>query len=1534
MAGPGAGAQEVSLTLHPDRVLNRIDEKVYGHFLEHIYHSCNGGLWGELIWDRSFEGGGTGVVWQRQDGLVEQRGGASNVRLVFGEPGWTDYEFNVEARKTGGSEGFLILLRVLNEQAFYWANLGGWGNVGHALERGLRGQDRWGSVTARRNGRIEQDRWYCIRARCEGPRIQVWLDGESVIDYTDDGRGPRRGRAGVGTWSTQAQFRNFRVTSLEGKTLYDDLPPLPAVEESRIPGWIPIGSTEVFTTSRNPLNGALCKGITQDAGFGGIAQRPLRVHAGETYRGSLWARGTAPGGLVVQLLAGDRILDRQDLPAPSGDWQEYAIELKPLASSNTATLQIGVEGRAAFALDQVSLMPESWRRAGGFRPDLLGAIADLKPPVIRWPGGCFASPYRWKDGIGPQHRRGPHPTTLWDDKEVNSFGTDEFIAMCRRVGAEPLIVVNIGTPQWNREVLDNDFMQEVLDWIEYCNGPADSRWGRVRAANGHPEPYHVKYWEIDNETWHMGAETYAEWVKRFAPAMRRADPSIKLAACGSAGHGDGGNGLAWNRVLIEQCADKIDYLSIHHYASPDRFAEDPLDYEAFFRKTGDLIAASRNSDLKLYVSEWNAQSTDWRTGLYCGGLLNAFERCGDILEIGGPALFLRHVSASGWDNAFVNFDRRRWFPAPNYVVMKLWRDHYSPYRIDLEGDTAGLNLLATRAEDGRTITIKAVNPTERAVHVKADVNASVINTASMRIVAPGRLQARNTLDAPDAVTPEPGDVAIEGHIVRFTLPPLACGVVTIHPARAFTESVAAAAPIYAGFTEVADVTVETAVGHLPRLPVSIAGFNGKGLEGPRVRVIWPAPTDNRQVQQVGTYVINGTVPGTGFAPKATVTVKAVAGKESHPQMDLVPFPLGQVVLNQDDLGRDTPFIKNRDKFILTLARTDPNRFLYNFRDAFGQPQPEGVSPLRGWDSQTTRLRGHASGHYLTALAQAYAGTTYDQDLQAVFLDKMNTMIDVLYELSKKSGRPAEPGGPYNADPARVPPGPGKSDYDSDLSREGIRTDYWNWGEGFISGYPPDQFIMLEQGATYGGRNHQIWAPYYTLHKILAGLMDCYEVGSNPKALDIASGMGTWVFKRLKALPAETRIEMWNHYIAGEYGGMNEAMARLHQLTGDERFLACARLFDNIDFFFGNADHDHGLACNVDTLRGKHANQHIPQITGALETYRGARDMSYYRVADNFWHLCTHGYMYSIGGVAGARDPNNAECFTAQPDSLFANGFSEGGQNETCATYNLLKLSRRLFLFDPDAKFMDYYEQALYNHILASVAEDNPGNTYHVPLNPGARKRFGNARMDGFTCCNGTALESHTKLQDSIYFKSRDNQALYVNLYIPSTLTWPQRQLKLQQRTRFPYADTTTLTLTGAGTFDIRVRVPNWATHGFSVNINGQAQALKAVPGTYLRLHRTWQDGDTIELKMPFGFHLRRLMDQPHIASLFYGPVLLAVEEPESLTAWRKVTFNGADLGRSITGDPGTLRFSTNGMKLRPFYETYGRHSVYLDVTLE
>jgi DUF1680 family protein len=753
------------------------------------------------------------------------------------------------------------------------------------------------------------------------------------------------------------------------------------------------------------------------------------------------------------------------------------------------------------------------------------------------------------------------------------------------------------------------------------------------------------------------------------------------------------------------------------------------------------------------------------------------------------------------------------------------------------------------------------------------------------------------------------------------------------PPEISTASIPKEAPFASRLTNVPDITVETIVGTLPRLPPTVPVTFTDGAVS-EVRVIWPAPIDNLEVRKPGSYAVTGRVPGTTLAPKATVIVKVRVGTTTPPSRLVEAFPLSRVVLDRDSQGRDTPFIRNRDKFVRGLAASNPDSFLYNFRETFGEPQPEGVKPLEGWDNQTTRLRGHASGHYLTAIAQAYTSTGYDASLQATFLKKMNYVVDTLHALSRKSGQPAQAGGPAIADPTAVPVGPGRQNYDSNLRAGAIRTDYWNWGTGFVSGYPPDQFIMLERGATYGTQDSQIWAPYYTLHKILSGLLDTYEVAGNRKALEIARGMGAWVHARLSALLPETRATMWSRYIAGEYGGMNEAMARLFRLTGERRFLETAKLFDNTNLFFGGASRDGGLANRVDTIRGKHANQHIPQITGALEIFRGTSEMAYYDIASNFWDIVNTGYMYSIGGVAGARTPNNAECFPAQPGTLWENGLAPGGQNETCATYNLLKLDRQLFMYEQTAKYMDHYERALYNHILASVAEEDAGNTYHVPLNPGARKQFGNASMSGFTCCNGTALESQTKLQDTIYFHSADQKTLYVNLFIPSTLTWTERQVSVQQVTDFPYADTTRLTVKGTGKFDIKVRAPEWATRGVAVKVNGKEQKVLAKPGTYLTLSRTWRDKDTIEVKMPFTFRLDPIVDQPNVASLFYGPVLLAAEEPAQRTDWRQVVLDQKDLSRSISGDPATLRFAIEGVPFKPFYETYGRHSVYLHVSFK
>ncbi len=648
------------------------------------------------------------------------------------------------------------------------------------------------------------------------------------------------------------------------------------------------------------------------------------------------------------------------------------------------------------------------------------------------------------------------------------------------------------------------------------------------------------------------------------------------------------------------------------------------------------------------------------------------------------------------------------------------------------------------------------------------------------------------------------------------------------------------------------------------------------------------------------------------------------------------FHLDEVQLNKNQ--HPSQFIENRDKFLNELAKTNPDDFLYMFRNAFGQEQPKGAKALGVWDSQEIKLRGHATGHYLSALAQAYAGQK-----QEVFRAKMEYVVDELYRLANLSGKPVDAGNRLvelsnlavsEADPSRVPPADSKGEYNSDLSVSGIRTDYWNWGSGYISAFPPYQFIMLEMGANYGSKIENVLAQYYNLHKILAGLLDVYQLSGNRKALQIVVGMGDWVHTRLSRLPDTTLTNMWNLYIAGEFGGMNEVMARLSRISCNAKYMETAHFFDNTKVFFGDKNRSGGLAKNEDLFKGLHANQHIPQMLGALEMFRSSGDSAYYQIASNFWKKIRYEYMYSIGGVAGASTPDNPECFPAEPSSLFKYGFSQAGQNETCATYNLLKLAGNLFLHDQRTELMDYYERGLYNHILASVAEDSPANTYHVPLRPGSVKDFTNARMDGYTCCNGTAMESNTKFQQAIYFKSMDNESLYVNLFIPSTLNWKEKGIRIVQQTAYPEEDLVRFEIQGNGTFNFHLRIPEWCKSGVSVKVNGRK--MRAEKGQYLCMNRQWHDGDQIELRLPFSFYLEPVMDQPTIASLFYGPVLLAAQEPGPLENWRKLRLNARNISKSIqsSADGKPLHFTIDGVLFKPFYQTYGPHSVYLDFVLE
>ncbi|MFI0816042.1 glycoside hydrolase family 127 protein [Streptomyces sp. NPDC021098] len=597
----------------------------------------------------------------------------------------------------------------------------------------------------------------------------------------------------------------------------------------------------------------------------------------------------------------------------------------------------------------------------------------------------------------------------------------------------------------------------------------------------------------------------------------------------------------------------------------------------------------------------------------------------------------------------------------------------------------------------------------------------------------------------------------------------------------------------------------------------------------------------------------------GYAlPQAHAAEATANAPDASASWSVRPFPLDQVSLG------DGVFRRKRD-LMLDYARSYPaDRILAVFRTNAGL-DTRGALPPGGWETSDGNLRGHYGGHFLSLIAQACADTG-----EAALRTKLDHLVGALGECQQAL---AEHGSPRPSRP------------------------------GYLAAYPETQFILLESYTTYP----TIWAPYYTCHKIMRGLLDAHTLAGNEQALKIASGMGDWVHSRLGRLPKAQLERMWSIYIAGEYGGMNEVMADLYALTGRPEHLAAARCFDNTALLGACAE-------DRDTLEGKHANQHIPQFTGYLRLFDHTGEAEYADAARNFWGMVAGPRTYSLGGTGQGEMFRARNAIAATLDDKNA---------ETCATYNMLKLSRQLFFRAPDAAYMDYYERGLTNHILASRRDapstDSPEVTYFVGMGPGVRREYDNTG----TCCGGTGMENHTKYQDSVYFRSADGTALYVNLSLASTLRWPERGFVIEQTSDYPDEGARTLAFrAGRGRLDLKLRVPSWATGGFTVTVNGVRQRAKAVPGSYLTLSRDWRRGDRVRISAPYRLRVERALDDPAVQSVFYGPVLLVARsgatEFRAFSFYKDFTLRG-DLADAIRPGDRPLHFTTHGLTLAPFH---------------
>lgn len=492
-----------------------------------------------------------------------------------------------------------------------------------------------------------------------------------------------------------------------------------------------------------------------------------------------------------------------------------------------------------------------------------------------------------------------------------------------------------------------------------------------------------------------------------------------------------------------------------------------------------------------------------------------------------------------------------------------------------------------------------------------------------------------------------------------------------------------------------------------------------------------------------------------------------------------------------------------------LLNADTDRMLYNFRQAAGL-DTRGAAPMTGWDNPEGNLRGHTTGHFLSALALAWSCTG-----NTGLLDRIDTMTTALAECQQALHE-----------------------------RRG-----YSWG--FLSGYGEEQFDLLERYVTYP----TIWAPYYTFDKIVSGLLDCYEYAGSERALDIALKMGFWVNRRLRRLDKAQRDRMWSIYIAGEYGGIISALMRLCRITGNPQFAETAGYFHNDKLLYP-------MLRNVDTLGGMHANQHIPQIIGAMDTACHAGDLEGLDIARHFWSMVTGHHLYAIGGVG------ETEMFRA-PDAIA--GYLTDKSAESCASHNLSKLAMRLFEASPDASYADYYEHVLFNDLVpATHSEPDGGTVYFFPTRPGGRLSFD---TDENTCCHGTGLENMFRFEEHIVKGTADTA--YMNLYVPADVEACGGAVRLA--IRGAGEDAYDVRVAARGDAKLLLRRPGWAT-SMDVTLNGDPVGTHAAaePG-YLAFDEnvTVCEGDVIGVRFGAGLRVIAAPDDPTVAALAYGPYVLA-----------------------------------------------------------
>lgn len=784
-----------------------------------------------------------------------------------------------------------------------------------------------------------------------------------------------------------------------------------------------------------------------------------------------------------------------------------------------------------------------------------------------------------------------------------------------------------------------------------------------------------------------------------------------------------------------------------------------------------------------------------------------------------------------------------------------------------------------------------------------------------------------------------------------------------------------AATVYRTISKVEAISVDCPEGTAPRLPNLVWVTYSDGYSEYR-QVRWAnAPLADEQAEadahkhpagsqyEIGGFVIGDETTDNGYPVKAQI--KVVAEGYQAPEKEVAhTFSLADVSIDGDNR-----LTHNRDEAIREICSWDVTQQLYNYRDTYGL-STEGYTKSDGWDSPDTKLKGHGSGHYMSAIAQAYAVAT-NPEQKAILRKNITRMVNELRECQEKTFV-------YNKELKRnweardfAPEAELREMKGTWAAFDEYKKHPELYGYGYINAIPAQHCALIEMYRAYNNSDW-VWAPYYSVHKQLAGLIDIATYFDDKeicdKALLIAKDMGLWVWNRMhyrtyvkqdgtqderRAKPGN-RYEMWDMYIAGEVGGMSESLARLSEMVSnpDEKakLLEAANCFDAPKFY-------DPLSKNIDDIRTRHANQHIPMIIGALRSYKSNQKPYYYNLAENFWRLVQGRYMYAMGGVG------NGEMFRqpyTQILSMATNGLQEGESeaypdiNETCCAYNLVKLSKDLNCYNPDnAQYLDYIERTLYNQIIGSLNPDQYQTCYQYAVGLNATKPFGNETPQS-TCCGGTGSENHTKYQQSAYFAN--DHTLWVGLYMPTTLHWKEKGVTIKQDCLWPAQHSAIKITEGEGDFTLKLRIPYWATQGFSIKVNGKEVAKSYQPSTYVELEQKhWKVGDVVEIDMPFSKHIEYGADKlssdvasmdgtplktSWVGTLMYGPLVMAGTGAQT---WNQATLNidsrlsnitvGESNGVTTGAGANLLTLKLDGKEFQPDYYRNANSTHYYRINL-